>query len=294
MPYIYQRILKVLGESNVCKLSPWKVVKEKMVLNAYHKEVMNVEILGVSHLDYLKLYKKFILEPRPTYKLGYIGEVEVGQSKIDFSEYRNLAELKEKNYQKYVDYNIMDVDLILRIDHERNLFKLALSIAWYAKCNFDDIFSPIRTWDCILFNSLRESNTIIPPKKNHPKEKFPGAWVKEPNGGMGGLFRSIASFDLESLYPCVIMQWNISPETIVEEFNPPDLTEWISGEYDVVTNGLSTNPCGVRYSKEKRGIIPIEIEKVFKQRKMHKKLNGKYAQELLSIDKEIERRGLTI
>lgn len=293
IPYIYQRILKVLGSSNVSKLSPWGVVNDKIVLDKYKKEIMEVEILGVSQLDYLKLYKKFVLEPRPTYKLDYIGEVEVNQTKLDYSEYRNLAELKEKNYQKYMDYNIMDVDLVIRIDANRNLFNLALSIAWYAKVNFEDVYSPIRTWDAIIFNSLRQSNVIIPPKRNNPKERFMGAWVKEPNNGKGGLFESIASFDLTSLYPHVIMQWNISPETIVEEFNSPDLEDWVSGKYKVVTNGLSTNPCGVRYSKDQRGIIPIEIEKVFNQRKHHKKLNGQYAQDLLKIDKEIKRRGLS-
>ncbi|URC15193.1 DNA polymerase [Paraglaciecola Antarctic GD virus 1] len=290
-PYIYQRILKVLGETNVRRLSPWKVVKCIDTTDDYGKDIISVNILGVCELDYLELYKKFVLEPRPNYKLNYIGEVEVQEKKIDFSEYKNLAELKEKNHQKYIDYNIMDVDLVFRIDERRNLFNLATTIAYYAKINFDDVFSPLRTWDGIIFNSLKSQKVVIPEKVNHPKESFEGAWVKQPNGGEGGLFDWILSVDLTSLYPHVMMQWNISLETIVEQFEPAPLQDWIDGKAEVVTNDLVCNPNGVRYSKTLRGVIPIEIEKVFNQRKHHKKLNQKYAQELLLIDKEIARRG---
>jgi DNA polymerase elongation subunit (family B) len=293
-PYIYQRILKVLGETNVRRLSPWKIVRCVEGADAYHNDTISIDILGVCELDYIKLYRKFVLEPRVSYKLDSIGEIEVGQKKIDFSEYKNLADLKARNHQLYIDYNIGDVDLVFRIDGARNLFNLAINIAYYAKINFDDVFSPIRTWDAILFNSLRQQNIVIPEKVQHPKERFMGAWVKEPNGGAGGLFESILSVDLESLYPCVIMQWNISPETIVEEFHPQPIQKWVDGTAKFDTNDLSCNPNGVRYSKTKRGVIPIEIEKVFKQRKHHKKLNQQYAQELLLIDKEIERRGLKV
>lgn len=265
LPYIVNRLKKIWGDKSPEKLSPWGKIEEKTVYDMGGREETVYKIVGVNLIDYLELYKKFTFTTRPSYKLGYIGEVELGDSKLEFDG--PLWQLAEQDPQKYVDYNIKDVDLLVRLDERLSLFLLVLSVSYYARVNYNNVFSPLKTWDGIINYSLMQQNVVIPENKKHSKEDYGGAYVKSP---LMGYHRWLVSFDLTSLYPMLIMQYNISPETLSDYFTPGEIEEFIEKTFFWDNHGYSCTPNGMMYLKTKRGVIPTEIEKVFKQRKHHK------------------------
>lgn len=265
IPYIINRVKGVLGESWVNRLSPFGKVHEKIIKDPYGDK-LSFSIMGVESLDYLVLYKKFSFTSQPTYKLDYISEYETGKGKLAYQG--PISKLREDNHQRYISYNIVDVDSVQEIDRVRGFIDLSISIAYYAKVNFEDVLSPIKLWDSIIYNSLRVSNIVIPEKKHHIKQSFPGAFVKEP---VARAYKDIISVDAKSLYPMLIIQANISPETITGQFEPHEIEDYINQSAPKPSEIYSCTPNGIMYDKSKPGIIPIEIEKVFHQRSMHKK-----------------------
>ena len=271
LPYIINRLKKIWGDKTPEKLSPWGKIEEKVVYNMAGAEEQVYKIVGVNLIDYLELYKKFTFVTRPSYKLGYIGEVELNDTKLEFDG--PLWQLAEQDPQTYVDYNIKDVDLVVRLDDRLSLFLLVLSVSYYARVNYNNVFSPLKTWDGIIHYSLMQNNVIIPENKKHSKEDYGGAFVKDP---IMGYHRWLTSFDLTSLYPKLIGQYNISPETLMDYFTPPDLESFINKEFSWDNLGYSCTPNGMMYTKEKLGVIPTEIDKVFRQRKFHKNTSFAY------------------
>lgn len=265
LPYIINRLKRIWGEKTPEKLSPWGKIEEKIVYNMAGAEEQVYKIVGVNLIDYLELYKKFTFTTRPSYKLGYIGEVELSDTKLEFDG--PLWQLAEQDPQTYVDYNIKDVDLVVRLDDRLSLMLLVLSVSYYARVNYNNVFSPLKTWDGIIHYSLMQKNVIIPENKKHSKEDYGGAFVKSP---IMGRHRWLVSFDLTSLYPKLIGQYNISPETLMDYFTPPDESEFINKTFSWNNLGYSCTPNGMMYTKEKLGVIPTEIDKVFNQRKFHK------------------------
>lgn len=282
IPYIINRYRKVLGDAFANKLSPWDIIKEKIVYIGEDEdnleEIITYEIAGISSIDYMAAYKKFTFKKRANYKLDHIGTVELGMNKLEMTE-KTYLEFSTKNPQRYIDYLIRDVDLLVNLDKRLSLMHLILSVGYYAKINYNDTFSPLKTWDAIIHNSLIQQGIIIPQNKKTTKEKYAGALVKDP---ITGLYKWILSFDLESLYPRLIMMYNISPETMVDQYDMPrifikdrmvpDLVGlgMPDKKFVVPHGGHSFAANGMRYTKSKRGIIPVEIEKVFMQRKAAK------------------------
>lgn len=216
IPYIINRFRKILGEDMTKKLSPWNIINERNSLGSHGKEMITYTILGVSSLDYLDLYKAYSPDGKSqeSYRLDYIAEVELGENKISYDEYDNLHQLYRLNFQKFIEYNIHDVTLILRLDDKLKLFELALTLAYDTKSNYEDIFTQTRMWDALTYNNLLEKNIIVPPSgKASGADGYEGAYVKVPQVGVHDW---VASFDLNSLYPHLMMQYSISPETIVD------------------------------------------------------------------------------
>jgi DNA polymerase elongation subunit (family B) len=115
----------------------------------------------------------------------------------------------DKCYEVGIEYSIRDVELIDKLDDKLKLIELALTLAYDSKTNYDDVFAQIRMWDAIIYNHLRVQNFVLPPITKHGKDSaYVGAYVKDP---IIGLHKWIASFDLNSLYPSLIQQYNISP-----------------------------------------------------------------------------------
>jgi DNA polymerase elongation subunit (family B) len=211
IPYLVGRLDKVLGEKLARRMSPWGLVSEEeiFVKGRKHKAY---DIGGITQLDYLDLYKKFTYTNQESYRLDHIANVELGQKKLDHSEYDTFKDFYTQNWQKFVEYNIVDVELVDRLEDKMKLIELALTMAYDAKVNFVDVFYQVRMWDSIIFNYLKKRNIVIPPKvRTEKNDKYAGAYVKEP---VPGVYDWVVNFDLNSLYPHLIMQYNISPETL--------------------------------------------------------------------------------
>lgn len=261
IPYIINRIRNLFGEDAINHLSPFDKISQKTVQTMYGSKTI-FSIHGMSVLDYLDLYKKFSFTNHPTYKLDYVAEFETGKGKLKYEG--PISKLRELNHQRYVSYNIIDVHTVQEIDKIRGFITLSISMAYYAKMNIDSVMSPIKTWDSIIFNSLKDQGKVVPETKSHVRQPYPGAYVKEPEARS---YNYVVSLDATSLYPSVIMQANISPETIVDSFTPHPILDYVHKKAPKPSEEYSCTPNGIMYTKEKRGVIPTEIEKVFKERK---------------------------
>jgi DNA polymerase elongation subunit (family B) len=215
IPYIVNRFRKILGEDETRKLSPWFYIKERKT-NINGRQLIAYEMVGVSSLDYIELYKWYAPggKSQESYRLDAIAQVELGEGKISYDEYENLHQLYRLNYQKFIEYNIKDVALILRLEDKLKLLELAMTLAYDTKCNYEDVFAQTRMWDSLTYSYLLQKDIIVPPRETQDKDAaFEGAYVKEVQVGKHDW---VASFDLNSLYPHLMMQYSISPENLVE------------------------------------------------------------------------------
>lgn len=228
-PYICNRISMLLGEESMKTLSPWGLVTKRQKEDDYGnmKDVFNIG--GVAQLDYLVLYKKYTYKAQESYKLGHIAHVELKDSKLSYEEAGNLRSLFRMNFQKYTEYNAIDIKCVDRIEKKKHFIDVVLTVAYYAKINYEDTNSPVKTWDVIITNYLAETRKQIVPAMKHTDKprKYAGAYVKDPQLGKKGWLLSV---DLDSLYPHLIMQWNIGPETLIPMAKlPAKIKEMISG-----------------------------------------------------------------
>ena len=268
IPYICRRVSRILGEKWMKSLSPWNKVDEEEVYIQGRRNIY-YDICGVSILDYLDLYKKFTYTNQESYRLDYIANVELGEKKLDHSEYDNFKEFYTRDWQKFIDYNIKDVELVDRLEDKMKLLELAVTMAYDAKVNFDDVYSQVRMWDTMIYNYLKKKNFVVPPKKREKKdEKYAGAFVKEP---IPGLYNWVVSFDLNSLYPHLIMQYNISTETLWETRHPSASVEGILNEDVEFNSKFATCANGAQYRKDIRGFLPEMMETIYNERTIYKK-----------------------
>lgn len=267
IPYMYRRITMVLGQAFADALSPYNRTEIKTMQDNQNGQRQFIKLLGIAQLDYIELYKKFVLEPRANFRLGYIAKVEIKDDKLDYEG--SLVDLAIQDPQRYVDYNIYDVDLVKRINEKLLLIDLMMFMTYEAGMTFEDGYSPIKQWDSIIFNHLRKEKKVVPMKRNHQSSKFEGAYVKDP---LVGLFQWIESFDLESLYPGIIRQGNISPETIVDQYYTANVDDYVAMKVNLTGEQFSVCANGTRYRKDIRGVIPIVVEHLFMQRKHFKNL----------------------
>jgi len=295
VPYIARRVCRVLGEKWMKGLSPWNRANEREVYVKGRKNIA-YDISGVNILDYLDLYRKFTYSNQESYRLDHIAFVELGQRKVDHSEYENFKDFYTSDWQKFMEYNIQDVELIDRLEDKMKLLELAITMSYDAKVNFEDVYSQVRMWDTMIYNYLSERNIVVPPRKGAKKdEKYAGAYVKEP---IPGKYDWVVSFDLNSLYPHLIMQYNISPETLIDQRHPSatvdrilEETLDISGENCVCANGA-------QYRKDVHGFLPEMMQRIYDERTIYKKrmLESKQAlehattpAETLALQKDISK-----
>jgi len=268
IPYICRRVERILGEKWMKSLSPWNKVDEEEVYIQGRRNIY-YDICGVSILDYLDLYKKFTYTNRESYRLDYIANVELGQKKLDWSEHENFKAFYTNDWQKFIEYNIIDVELVDRLEDKMKLLELAITMAYDAKVNFDDVYSQVRMWDTMIYNYLKKKNFVVPPKKRSSKnEKYAGAYVKEPKPGR---YDWVVNFDLNSLYPHLIMQYNISPETLWETRHSSASVEGILKEECEFDPQFATCANGAQYRKDIRGFLPEMMETIYNERTIYKK-----------------------
>jgi len=269
IPYICKRLNRVLGEKLMKRLSNWGLVTEGEIFITGRKHI-TFDIGGLTQLDYLNLYKKFTYKAQESYRLDYIAEVELGQKKLDHSEFNTFKDFYTKGWQKYIEYNIVDVELVDRLEDKMKLIELALTMAYDAKVNYADVFYQVRVWDTIIYNYLKKRDIVIPPKsKSQKNEKYAGAYVKEP---IPGKYDWVVNFDLNSLYPHLIMQFNVSPETLVDERHPTVTVDKILNQeltFEMYKD-YAVCPNGAMYRKDVRGFLPELMEKMYNDRVVYK------------------------
>ncbi len=272
VPYIINRVNRVLGEDQMKKLSPWGMVRERMI-EVRGKEIQVYELLGIAQLDYMQLYKKFSFTPQEEYSLGHVAHEEIGVTKLEYEG--SFRDFYTNDWNRFVEYNIRDTQLVDLMDLKRQFIELCVQIAYMAKCNISDVFSPVKTWDVFIFSQLHHKKIAIPQYKSKTGGTIEGAYVKNP---IAGLYAWLMSFDFASLYPSIIQQWNISPETIV----PERFDIWVNDVLNGSANfTLAQEFCreknytlcanGTMYRKDKKGILPELMEFCLVGRKIAKK-----------------------
>jgi len=290
IPYLINRFRKILGEEETKKLSPWNMIGErKAVVN--NRELIAYDMVGVSSLDYIELYRWYAPggKSQESYKLDNIANVELGDSKLSYDEFDNLHALYRENFQKFIEYNIKDVELIVRMEEKLKLIELGLTLAYDTKTNFEDIFAQTRMWDSMTYAYLLEKGIVVPPKIVQNKTSaFEGAYVKEVQVGKHDW---VASFDLNSLYPHLMMQFNISPETLVQTEDYTDemrniimrgvsVEKLLNKEVDLSKlQGATITPNGQFFRTDKKGFFPQMLEDMYIDRSKFKKLMLKAKQD---------------
>lgn len=281
VPYIINRFTRILGEDDTKKLSPWEILSQRSTVFK-GKEQTVYDIVGVSVLDYFELYQWYAPGGKniENYRLDTVANVELGENKIAYDEYDSLHQLYKLDYQKFIDYNIKDVRLVLKLEDKLKLIELALTLAYDTKCNYDDVFAQTRMWDALIYNYLLDKKIVVPPRRVAKKsEAFEGAYVKEPQIG---LHNWVASFDLNSLYPHLIQQYNISPETIIETSEYTDEMRELSARASVENlldkkldtsklKDVTITPNGQFFRTDKRGFLPTMLNEMYEDRKKFKK-----------------------
>jgi len=268
VPYIARRLNRILGEKWMRSLSPWNRANEREIYVQGRKNYA-YDVSGINILDYLDLYRKFTYSNQESYRLDHIAFVELGQRKLDHSEYENFKDFYTSDWQKFIEYNIQDVELIDRLEDKMKLLELAITMSYDAKVNFEDVYSQVRMWDTMIFNYLADKNIVPPPRKGAKKdEKYAGAYVKEP---VPGKYDWVVSFDLNSLYPHLIMQYNISPETLWETRHPSANVEKLLNQEVDLSGDFAVCANGAQYRKDIKGFLPEMMEKIYTERVIYKK-----------------------
>ena len=269
IPYIAGRIDRVLGDRYTRFLSPWRLISRREIYIKGRKQIA-YDLPGIATLDYLELYRKFTYSNQESYKLDYICSVELGEKKLDHSEYDTFKEFYQNDWQKFIEYNIHDVRLVDKLDNKMKLLDLAFTMAYDAKVNYEDVFSQVRMWDNYIYVELLKRKIAIPPKKESATktEKYAGAYVKEP---IPGMYDWVVSFDLNSLYPHLIMQYNISPETLQDTRHPSATVDKILDKQVDIDGQFAVCANGAQYRKDMHGFLPQMMQKMYDERVVFKK-----------------------
>jgi DNA polymerase elongation subunit (family B) len=305
MPYIINRIMRLLGDKEARRISPWGVVWERTAIVEGGREERTYSVIGLAQLDGLELFKKFVPDgkSRESHKLGDISAEELKNfTKLSYDEVGDLHSLYRTNYQKFIDYNIRDVECVEKIDDKHKLVDLVITLAYDNKCNYEDAFQQVRMWDVLTYNKLRAKKQVVPiVGKGVKTEQYIGAVVKEP---IPGKYRCVVSEDLDSLYPHLVMQYNISPD----KFIPPEaytnemrlflannnitverMLDELIDLSPLKTMGITMTPNGQFFKTDAPGFLTELMMEMYEDRKRYKKLAG-IAKKELNEEKDPDKR----
>ena len=279
IPYIINRITKLLGEDAARKLSPVNKIwlKENASVNIKGQKQDRWIIYGVSHLDYMDVYKTFALGDRESYSLDYISDYELGEKKVAFNTV-SLSDLADTDWTTFVDYNIQDVRLLIKLEEKLKYLKLIQNLAYKGFVSFEKAMGKVQLiTGAVAHQALKEGMVIPTYNIENRRKDFQGGYVMEP---VPGLYENIVSFDANSLYPSVMLTLNISPETKigkVKKINNVGYHITLTNGKDIVltkekfdklieTENMSYSKAGVLYSQKFKGIIPKFIDNLYTQR----------------------------
>ena len=271
LPYLMNRIKLITNEKVANKMSPWNMI-EKNEIMVRGRPQTTYSLKGIVMLDYLDCYRWFIPTRQESYKLDYIGEIELGQKKHE-NPYETFKQFYTIDFQKFIDYNIQDVEIVDALEDKLGLIELALTVAYESKVNYDDIFSQVRVWDTLIANHLLAKNICIPPREEHDKDtKYEGAYVKDP---VVGQHKWVCSFDINSLYPHIIIQYNISPEKIIgHDGSGLSVNKMLKKKIDLShlkDENACITPNGAKFKNDSQGFLPEMMETMYNERVVYKK-----------------------
>ena len=284
MTYLCNRVDRLFGEGEHKKFSPWNMSDVREYTSQGYQRNMTYTLYGINIVDYLDLYRKHTFVNQESYRLDHISNVELGTGKIDYSEYGSLHTLYRQDYPKFLEYNLKDAVLVEQLEEKLGLLELTQVMSYNAKCNYTDTFGMVKYWETIIYNFLKEQKIQTPPQRlktgNDKMKPIVGAYVKEP---IVGGHNWVMSFDLNSLYPHLIMQFNISPEKMIKG-NRQDVNveRMLNKECDLSYVHQTNNtvcPNGVMFSRNKQGFLPELMEKFYDERKEWKKKMITYQKE---------------
>lgn len=279
--YLYNRITRLLGEKRAKLMSPWQITEKRQLTTKWGKEYEIVDLAGIAQVDMLQVIQKFGHKylPLENFKLDTVAKKVLGASKLDFGKYKTLAEMRRHDPQKYTDYNIIDVVRVEQIIDKTKLMSLVFTMAYRAGVNFMETFGTTRIWDTIIYRDLLQRDTVVQPMNKSPSVKYEGAYVKEiaPSS-----FDYVASFDIASLYPNIMIEWNMSPETLMNEMKDLNVARCLDEDYEIPSGeGYAVAANGAQFRKDKQGCVPRILEQYYSDRKSIQKQLG-----VLKQDKE--------
>ena len=279
IPYLTNRILRIFSKKHVQRLSPWGIVEEKTIL-VKDREITYYSPMGIAFLDYKALDKKFTFIPREKYSLDFIASEELGMNKLDYSEFSDLEELYTNNYQKFIEYNIRDCFLVDKLEDKLKLIKMVINLAYTYKCNFEDTLGTVKPWDMYIHHYLMDRNIVIPQfEAKEADRELVGGYCKEVKGG---LYKWTVSYDVKSSYPHQIMEYNISPETILGRLDDStSIEDIIKYKLEPFRDTINTHDVSVAgnlcvFSKKKKGFMAEIMELMFAQRAEYQKTLKEY------------------
>lgn len=285
IPYLVNRLARVLNDDAAKALSPWNSIEQKEISLKGKRQIL-YELVGLPQLDYIDIFQKFAYTygNQESYKLGHIAHVVLNESKLDYSDVGTLANLYDNDFQRFIDYNIKDVELVDRLEEKLGLITLVMTMAYMGGVNYSDTLGTTAIWDAIIFRRLANKQIAVPAMKNSPVRDFVGGYVKEPHIGM---HEWIMGFDANSLYPNIIIQYNMSPETYVPHFTIPNVSPakiLETFKIEVPDKNFAVAANGSCYRKDKKGIIPEIVEELYAKRVKIKETMLKYQMELEKVD----------
>ena len=297
IPYLINRISKLIGEVYAKRLSPWGMVERREITKQGRTQVA-YELKGISMMDYMELFIKFGYSygAQESYRLDHIANVVLGEKKLSYEEHGSLFSLYKNDFQKFIDYNIKDVELVDRLEDKMGLITLAMTIAYKGGVNYQDTFGTTAIWDTIIYRKLHENKIVVPFSEDKTKSSYPGGYVKDPHVG---IHDNVVSFDLNSLYPSIIMQYNMSPETIAEgEVTKVDIEAVLTHSQKLDNKGKALAANGQYFNTNKVGIVPLIIDEMYNERvgikqemitaqKAKEKVDKNDKQELYKIERDI-------
>ena len=295
IPYLVNRVANVLGVDQIAKFSPWGMVDFQKVVKR-GREQITYKLQGVQVLDYLDLFQKFGYSygTQESYKLDHIAYVVLGEKKLSFEESGSLRNLYKDDFQRYIDYNMKDVELVDRLEEKMGLITLAMTVAYKGGVNYTDTFGTVGIWESIIYRKLFSQKTMpmIEPDEMGIRD-FEGGYVKPPQVG---LHDWVVSFDLNSLYPNIIVQWNMSPETLNKDaqHNKPSGVDLYLNADTPQHDRFTVAANGSTYRKGIDGVVPNIIVDYYDERKSVKKMmiaaEKQYQKEKTpELEKEINR-----
>ena len=280
IPYLINRITLLMGIKAANELSPWGFLDRKKVVVRGQETEIHIPA-GIAVLDYLEMYKKYRYKPQESYTLEFICQEELGVGKLDYSEYAGLHDLMQQNHQKYIEYNIIDTKRVNDLDDKLKYFNLLFTVAYTAHINFNDAFATTRPWDAIIHSYLMKRKIVVPLMNPMGySDSIVGGFVKDPHIGLHGWG---ASFDVTSLYPHLIMMFNISPETlltVLPGYNPEKVLEGAFKDEKLQAKLRAEGACiaasGAVFDTANVGFYAALMKEFFELRAEYNSLKKKY------------------